>query len=56
MPKVSLFVCLPQTRPQGGPHEMWRNHIGKDLKSVGVPEVEWYDEATLSRGAWRSTC
>ena len=29
----------------------WRDQIKKDLKSAGVVEVEWYDEATLSRGA-----
>ena len=55
MPKKALFGWLPQTRPQGGPRKRWRDQIRMDLKAVDVPESEWYDEATLSRGGWRAT-
>ena len=55
MPKKALFGWLPQTRPQGGPRKRWRDQIRVDLKAVDVPESEWYDEATLSRGGWRAT-
>jgi hypothetical protein len=29
--------------------EMWRDMVKKDLKDIGVDEVEQYDEATRSR-------
>ena len=50
MPKVTLFGWLSQTPSTG-----WASYIKggrtREGKSVGVPEVEWYDEATLSRGS-----
>ena len=55
-PKKTLFGWLTQTRPQGGPRarKRWKDQIRKDLKAVIVPESEWYDEATLSRGGWHA--
>ena len=53
-PKRTLFGWLPQTLPQGGPRKHWRDQIRKDLKTINVPEQEWYDEATLSRHGWHA--
>lgn len=53
MPKQAWFGWLPKTRPPRGPHKRWRDQVRKDLKLIGVPEVEWYEEAILSRGGWR---
>ena len=49
--KKILFGWLPKTRPAGGPHKRWCNHIRRYLKLVGVPESDWYHEATHSRNA-----
>ena len=54
IPKQSFFGWLPQPRPRGGPTRRWRDNIRKDLKSIGVNEDEWYEDATLSRAGWRS--
>ena len=54
IPKQSLFGWLPQPRPREGPRRRWRDIIRKDLKSIGVNEDEWYEDATLSRAGWRS--
>ena len=54
MPKIALFGWLPQTRPPGGPRKRWKDQIRKDLKSLGVSEAKWYEEANHSRDAWRA--
>ena len=51
IPKQSLFGWLDKPRPQGGPRKRWKDVIRKDLKSLAIPEEEWY-EATLSRESW----
>ena len=54
-PKLALFGWLPQ-RPPRGPLKRWRDQIRHDLKMVGVPEAEWYSEATStsSREGWHA--
>ena len=49
IPKLTL------DRPPGGPRKRWRDQICRDLKAIGVPELGWYREATLSRRGWHTT-
>ena len=49
---VRVCVCVCQTHPPGGPHKRWKDQIWKDLKSLGVLETKWYDEANHSRDEW----
>ena len=41
--------------PTRGPKRQWKDVIGADLKHIGVPEADWFDDARTSRAAWRAT-
>ena len=55
IPKITLFSWLPQTHPQGGPRRRWRDLVKSDLKTVGIQERGWYEEAQ-HRKQWYVTC
>ena len=52
LPKICLFGWLPKTRPCRGPRRRWRDVVKRDLKSVGMRDGEWYDDAQ-NRKKWR---
>ena len=52
--RLSSLAGFPRTHPPGGPHKRWKDQIRKDLKSLGVSEAKWYDEANHSRDEWRA--
>ena len=53
IPKMALFGWLPEPCPPGGPRKRRRDQIRQDLKSVGISEEDWYEEAS-NRADWRA--
>ena len=52
IPQQVLFGELEATRPRHGPKKRWRDTIVDDLRSLDIPESEWYRLAQ-DRPEWR---
>ena len=55
LPRICLFGWLAQVRPFHGPKRRWRDLVKSDLRSLGIGDGCWYDQAR-DRRQWRELC